>query len=287
MYWSPTVLIEVNNCRLYVDVVGSGLVAENSQMVDRPVVFLLHGGPGADHTSMKPDFNPLAEVAQLVYYDHRGQGRSDSDKSENWHLDQWADDLRGLIDTLGVENPVVLGLSFGGFVAQNYAIRHPDRLHKLILASTVARMVPQRVFDAFEEFGGSVARETAEEFWGDPTEENTDKYIRDCVPLYNRTEFDEVALQRGIWSPAVIEHFSRAGGENWTFDFRERLAAITCPTLVTAGDMDPVTPIAGVEEMAVHIPDKVRQYEVFSNCGHGVHVDDPRAFEVMKKFLVE
>ena len=140
--------IQVNNCRLYVDVVGSGLTAEGPKMVERPIVFVLHGGPGADHSTMKPDFNPLAEVAQLVYYDHRGQGRSDPDKSDNWHLDQWADDLRGLIDTLGIETPIVLGLSFGGFVAQNYAVRHPDRLHKLILASTVARMVPQRVFEA-------------------------------------------------------------------------------------------------------------------------------------------
>ena len=257
-------------------------------MVERPVVFLLHGGPGMDHTTMKPDFDPLSEVAQLIYYDHRGQGRSDTDKSENWNLDQWADDLRGLIDILGVKKPVVLGLSFGGFVAQNYAIRHPDRLHKLILASTVARMVPERVFDAFEKFGGSKARETAEDFWGGPTEENTASYMRDCVPLYNRTEQDEGAvMNRAIWTPAVIEHFSRSGGENWTFDFREGLANLKCPTLVTAGDLDPVTPIAGVQEMASCIPDQVKQLEVFSDCGHGVHHDDPRAFDVMKKFLVE
>lgn len=281
-------LIEVNKSRLYVDVVGSGLVADGPQMVERPVVFLLHGGPGMDHTTMKPDFDPLSEVAQLIYYDHRGQGRSDTDKSENWNLDQWADDLRGLIDILGVKNPVVLGLSFGGFVAQNYAIRHPDRLHKLILASTVARMVPERVFEAFEKFGGSKARETAEDFWGGPTEENTTSYMRDCVPLYNRTEQDEGAvMNRAIWTPAVIEHFSRPGGENWTFDFREGLANLKCPTLVTAGDVDPVTPIAGVEEMASSIPDQVKQLEVFSDCGHGVHNDDPRAFDVMKKFLVE
>ena len=104
--------IQVNDCRLYVDVVGSGLTAEGPKMVERPVVFVLHGGPGADHSTMKPDFNPLAEVAQLVYYDHRGQGRSDSDKSDNWHLDQWADDLRGLVDTLGIENTHCVGTFF-------------------------------------------------------------------------------------------------------------------------------------------------------------------------------
>jgi len=50
------VRIEVNGCRLYVDIVGSGLVADGPRMVERPVVFLLHGGPGFDHSSMKPAF---------------------------------------------------------------------------------------------------------------------------------------------------------------------------------------------------------------------------------------
>mgnify|MGYP001158347869 FL=1 len=279
--------IEVNSCRLFVEVVGSGLVAAGTSMCERPVVILLHGGPGMDHTTMKPDFDPLSEVAQLIYYDHRGQGRSDNDNPENWNLDQWADDLRGLIDALGVEKPIVLGLSFGGFVAQNYAIRHPDRLHKLILASTVARMLPERVFDAFYRFGGEKARDTAIEFWGGPDEENTANYLRECVPLYTRSKRDEEAEQRGIWTPAVIEHFSKPGGENWTFDFREGLKSITCPTLITAGDIDPVTPLEGMEEMAAQIPNKIREFELFENCGHGVHRDDPRAFDVMKNFIVD
>ena len=279
--------IEVNGCRLFVDIVGSGLVAAGTSMTERPTIFLLHGGPGMDHTAMKPDFDPLSEVAQLIYYDHRGQGRSDTDKPENWNLDQWADDLRGLIEALGVEKPIVLGLSFGGFVAQNYAIRHPDRLHKLILASTVARMLPQRVFDAFERFGGEKARDVAIDFWGGPNEKNTANYLKECVPLYTRVERDEEAEQRAIWTPQVIEHFSKPGGENWTFDFREGLKSITCPTLVTAGDIDPVTPLDGMEEMAAHIPRELRNFELFDNCGHGVHRDDPRAFDVMKKFLLD
>ena len=279
--------IEVNGCRLFVDVVGSGLVAAGTSMCERPVVILLHGGPGMDHTTMKPDFDPLSEVAQLIYYDHRGQGRRDNDNPENWNLDQLADDLRGLIDALGVEKPIVLGLSFGGFVAQNYAIRHPDRLHKLILASTVARMLPERVFDAFYRFGGEKARDTAIEFWGGPDEGNTANYLRECVPLYTRSKRDEEAEQRAIWTPAVIEHFSKPGGENWTFDFREGLKSITCPTLITAGDIDPVTPLEGMEEMAAQIPNKIRKFELFENCGNGVRRDDPRAFDVMKKFIVD
>ena len=107
------------------------------------------------------------------------------------------------------------------------------------------------------------------------------------MPLYSLSERDQDAEKRATWTPAVIEHFSKPGGDTWTFDYREQLAAIACPTLVTAGDIDPITPIVAVEEMPAQIPDAVKQFEIFADCGHGVHRDDPRAFEVMKKFLAE
>jgi len=89
---------EVNNCRLFVDVVGSQFVADGTRMRQRPVIVMLHGGPGFDHASMKPDFNPLANIAQLIYYDHRGQGRNGRSDPSHWHLDQWADVLTARYD---------------------------------------------------------------------------------------------------------------------------------------------------------------------------------------------
>lgn len=277
--------IEVNGCRLYVDVVGSGLVEDGPRMVERPVVFLLHGGPGFDHSSMKPSYDPLSDVAQLVYYDHRGQGRSDKDRAENWNLDQWADDLRGLIEVLGVEEPIVLGLSFGGFVAQNYAIRHADRLHKLILASTVPRVVFQTVFDAFQKFGGDAAREAAEKFWSGPNPENTIDYMTTCIPLYSQTEADPDAARRAVMALEVLSHFSKPDGEHSRFDFRESLKSIACPTLVTSGELDPITPIEAMREFTECIPKEHLRFETFAGCGHGVHRDDPAAFDVMREFI--
>jgi len=67
----------VNGVRLFFDVEGLGLVPDGPRMRQRPTVLLLHGGPGFDHTMYKPAFSALAEVAQVIYYDHRGQGRSD------------------------------------------------------------------------------------------------------------------------------------------------------------------------------------------------------------------
>ena len=91
-------------------------------MRERPTIILLHGGPGFDHTPYKQLYAPLTQIAQLVYYDHRGNGRSESGSRERWTLDQWADDLRTLCDVLGIERPIVFGGSFGGFVALNYAL---------------------------------------------------------------------------------------------------------------------------------------------------------------------
>lgn len=279
--------VNIGDCRLYCDVIGSNLVPEGPAMIERPVVFALHGGPGFDHATMKPALNPLADVAQLVYYDHRGQGRSDRSTPEYWHLDQWADDLRALIDVLGVEKPIVLGVSFGGFVAQNYAIRHFDRLHKLILSSTCARMLPARIYAAFEEFGGAEARRVAEAFWQDPGDRHMAEYARVCLPLYGKKREPPEYLARTVSNPDVIAHFSHPDGENWTFDYREGLAGITAPTLITAGDRDPITPLAGIEEMAMAIPEAYRHFHVFPGCGHGVHRDDPAAFELMKTFITD
>ena len=131
--------ITVNGLRLFFDVEGAKLVPDGPQMRERPSVVLLHGGPGADHSHYRPQFSALAEVAQLVYYDHRGNGRSEAGPQAQWTLAQWGDDVRAFCDALGIVRPIVLGASFGGMVALSYATRHPAHAARLILLSTAAR----------------------------------------------------------------------------------------------------------------------------------------------------
>jgi proline iminopeptidase len=109
-------------------------------MVDMPTLLLLHGGPGADHSIYKPAFSALTDVAQVVYLDHRGNGRSEHGHMADWTLAQWADDVRGFCDALGIVEPIVYGASFGGMVAMVHALRHPDHVGKLILDSTAGQI---------------------------------------------------------------------------------------------------------------------------------------------------
>ena len=131
--------VSVNGVRLFFDVEGAKLVPDGPVMREKPVLLMLHGGPGADHSIYRPAYSALADIAQIVYLDHRGNGRSEDGPREGWNLAQWGDDVRAFCDALGIVDPIVLGASFGGMVALAYATRHPDHPSKLIVISTEAR----------------------------------------------------------------------------------------------------------------------------------------------------
>lgn len=128
----------VNGVRLFFDVEGAGLVPDGPTMREKPTLVLLHGSPGMDHSLYKPQLSRLADIAQVVFLDHRGNGRSESGPRETWTLAQWADDVHAFCEVVGIARPIILGVSFGGMVAMMYATRHPEHPTKLILVSTEA-----------------------------------------------------------------------------------------------------------------------------------------------------
>ena len=118
--------VDVNGVRLFFDVEGSGLVPDGPEMRARPTLILLHGGPGFDHSIYRPAFSALADIAQIVYLDHRGNGRSSGNDPVTWNLAQWAGDVKAFCGALGIEKPIAYGASFGRMVALSYATRHPE-----------------------------------------------------------------------------------------------------------------------------------------------------------------
>ena len=92
----------VRGTRLYFDIDGAGLVPDAGTMRERPVAMLVHGGPGGDHSGFKPSMSPLAARMQLVYFDHRGQGRSDPADPASYTLDENVADMEALRRHLGL-----------------------------------------------------------------------------------------------------------------------------------------------------------------------------------------
>jgi len=277
--------VQVGDVRLFFDVEGVKLIPDGPVMRARPTLLLLHGGPGFDHSSYKPAFSRLADLAQVVYLDHRGNGRSDRSTPDRWNLAQWGDDVRAFCDVLGIERPIVMGQSFGGFVAMSYAIRHPEHPAKLILSSTAARHRLDRVLAAFERLGGTEAREAARRYWEKPGAATMRDYARVCFPLYNHAPRDPETNSRTVWNFDVM--FAFGAGEDLRFNLLPALAGIRCPTLVLGGEDDPITPIGDAEDIAAALPAQWVRFERFANCGHGVFRDAPeRAFAVIREFLL-
>src|SRR5690242_17234122 len=190
--------------RLYFDVDGPGLVPTETEMVQRPTLILLHGGPGFDHSGYKPAFSQFTDICQVVYLDHRGQGRSDRGDQKDWTLDQWADDIVAFCTALEIEKPIVLGNSFGGMVAQRYGHRHPGHASKLILSSTAGRMSVPPIVDMFRRLGGEAPAQAADAFWNNPTMENQKTYLETCGPYYTRNPGNLFAESRTVRNPAVL-----------------------------------------------------------------------------------
>ena len=271
--------------RLFVDVEGPALVPDGPLMREKPTLVCLHGGPGFDHSGFKPAFSGLADIAQIVYYDHRGHGRSDERPSSEWTLDIWADDVVRLCDALGIVKPIVLGQSFGGFVAQRYIARHPGHASKVILSSTSPHMALERKLVMFEKLGGKAARELARQFWSQPDPQTWAAYWVGCRKLYNRTEpSDPQAAQRMLVRDEILLHF--VAGEKQGLDLLPGLAAAQCPVLVMAGEEDPVCPLADAQDIAAALPPQWAKLVSFPGAGHGAWRDDPQAaLATLREFI--
>ena len=131
--------VQVNGVRLFFEIEGTKLRLTDDSFVEVPTLLLLHGGPGGDHSVYRPAFSALSDIAQIVYLDHRGNGRSDHGPKDLWNLSQWADDVKAFCDALEIKQPIVYGASFGGMVAMAYATRHPSHPLALALVSTTAQ----------------------------------------------------------------------------------------------------------------------------------------------------
>jgi pimeloyl-ACP methyl ester carboxylesterase len=271
--------------RLYVDIEGAGLVPDGPRMREKPTLLLMHGGPGYDHSSFKPLFSQLADIAQVIYYDHRGHGRSDRRPAAEWTLDTFADDIVRLCDALGIEKPIVLGQSFGGFVAQRYIARHPAHAAKVILSSTTHHMGLERKLAMFEKLGGAAAREAARAFWTAPGAATWAAYNEHCRDLYNPTPGNPEARARTVFVEDIL--FTSASGEQQTLQLLPGLAQVQCPVLVMAGEKDPVTPLQDAQEIAAAIPAPWGRLVTFANAGHGAWRDEPAAaMAVLREFIV-
>lgn len=254
-----------------------------------PPIIVLHGGPGFDHSYLLPDMDRLADAFRLVYYDQRGRGRSSENvRPEAASLQSEMDDLDSLRDIFRLESVALLGHSWGGLLAMEYALRHPERVSHLILLNTAPASYDdgqlfERERDAMSPDDTELLRvlESRPELEaGDP--EARAAYYR---VYFRRTLRSPVLLDRLIeglragWTNEDILTARATSARLWhetyetpTYDVLSQLARLRAPTLVLHGDYDFV-PIACAAHIAEAIP--AARLVVLRGCGHFAYIERP------------
>lgn len=281
----------IRGTRIYFDTQGPGLVAEGSEMRERPAAFVIHGGPGGDHTGFKPGMGVLADRLQLVYFDHRGQGRSERGDPALYNLDENVEDMEALRRHLGLEQIVSIGTSYGGMVAMAHAARYPDAVSHLVLIVTAAHGgFIARARQIVLERGTAEQQQVCDTLWagGFRTREQLRHYYEVMGPMYSR-RYDPVAgaaaRARAMHEPEPLNRAFGPDGFLRTFDLRPELARITAPALILAGRHDWICPPEFSEEIHRLIPGS--DLRIFEQSSHSIRADEPDAMmDAIRGFLI-
>ena len=251
---------------------------------------VLHGGPGATHDYLLA-LTDLAGPRAVVHYDQLGNGRSShfpERGADFWTVELFVRELHNLVDALGIrERHHVLGQSWGGFLAQEYALTQPRGLQALVLADTAASF-PDFVAEANRlraelpaYVEATLRRHEEAGTTGDP------EYVEACLVFYRRH------VCRVDWPPEVAASFEwidrdptvyhtmngpsefHCIGSLKTWDITARLHEISTPTFLVSGRHDEATPHI-VEQIQTRVPGA--QWRLFENSSHMPHVEEPDAF---------
>jgi proline-specific peptidase len=279
--WRGPGLLKVRDVSLFVDVIGHGYP-----------VLLMHGGPSLDHWSLMP-FRQCAGQFTLIFYDHRCNGRSAGAPVSSMTFENLTADAEALREKLGIERWAVLGHSFGGHVALEYALRYPASLSHLVLLDTGgdAHWARQNAADVLARRGYSPEKVELVRRWF------TGEFMpREYVPMALRiagaySHRSSLRLTaRGVidgewrtrYRPQALIFAGRHLLKGWTVT--DRLGQITVPTLVLAGRDDFIFPPECQRELAAGIPHA--RLQIIDRAGHNPHAEQTaEVMAAVRRFL--
>jgi proline iminopeptidase len=272
---------------LYYEVHGDGL----------PVI-LLNGGPGLSHEVLEP-LQALADRYKLVFFDQRGTGASDKADTRSYTIDANVEDVEQIRRQLNLGRCVVFGHSWGGMLAQAYALKYPHNISKLILADTFSSIADlNETFARMRRGLPPELQAVCEKCERDGLYKDGNAYppeyqaaldvayepVQINVPpppsLQNIFENLAYDVYRVMWGE---ESEFKITGTLAEFDAEPRLGEIQVPTLVIVGASDMPT-LVMAEKTARLIPDA--SLEVFEHSRHYPFLEEPEKFiQVMSRFL--
>jgi proline-specific peptidase len=274
--------MSIRGISLNVKVMGNGY----------PLV-LMHGGPGADLYTLMA-FKPCADQFTLVFYDHRCNGRSTGADVTSMTMENLTADADALRQALGFEKWAVLGHSFGGYVAMEYALRYPQNLSHLLLVDTggenrwAQEKAPEEL--AKRGFSPEMVDLTRRYFNGQIEPNEMFPSLMKLSNAYNPYTKLSQLPQMLIWGlqtklqPETFIYSESHFLKGWTI--MDRLREIKVPTLVMAGRQDFIYPPEHEEELAAAIPNS--RLVFIDRAGHNPHDEQPAmTLKAVREFLAD
>ena len=256
----------IGDAKLYYEIYGNELELTDDGVIEKPTLVVMHGGPGIDHTFEVEFSRECAPFAQVILYDHRGNGRSSGDDPAKWNLTQWTEDIHAFCEALGLKKPFIQGVSMGGWLALNFAMRYPGYAAGIILLDTEATFKVERVAEAFTrkagaEYGAIAARAFGKEI---PSDENFADYFTKCIPICSNNPIPESYLKRAIMKPEVMKAIQQ---ERYEFNFLPELHKVTDPVLYLTNTINPCHLFEVAKETAAAMVNTDVTFVPFENCG--------------------
>lgn len=269
--------IPIEDIKMYYHVVGD---LNN----DKKNIVFLHGGAGmADHTIYISFWSKFAHLVNLVFIDQRGCGRTESGDPEKWNLMQNGADVFLFCEALGINKPIIAGVSWGGYVAISYGIQFSSHPLALILCNTEGRVSSEARFEAFLRVANMDAANAVKAFDTNWNQFTNAEYFKHCLPFYAKKPYTSSELAGCIQHYELWEKYMKT--EHGKFDFNSKLHHITCPVLYLAGENDPVHPSVCAVKTASDIGENC-QLIVLKDSGDPVYRDTPEeASRLILEFL--
>ena len=267
---------------------GGGLyVTTAGHMSSYPAVIALHGGPGIDGGGLRLMLDPLTEMTTVVVPDLRGHGRSDYGSPAAWSLDTWADDVATVIEALGLDAPLIFGISFGGWVAIRHASRHPQQSSGLVVAATAAQLPPvEQVAQRMGRLGGPEAEAAWLRLHAEPSDPAGARQWCDPLMSRRRPRTDLAAVrEKQQYHEEVNAHFTPLFQQ---LNLSSELGRYRRPGLMIIGQHDPMVPVESAAATAAAFGSGPAALEVLPDAAHDLLADDPEGLiDAIRRMLAQ